>query len=273
MDLCSSSKSTSALASMPRDTGTILEFQVAGSSARNEKATTERKDTADKVTGSSLGIKTDISTLLRLPRFLQVLLEKNNRLNILHSLCAELLFRLTRPYNIVPKKLRMIHVEIAKLVREHVSPFSQIDNADLIYDGIFISFELLKHRSACLYQEVDTRLKGTPRPAMNHKMDIPTGDHGLTGSNYNCRGSLATRHTVYYGRGFVPNARFYAILPTPIVMTGVLPIPLTVLDSSALNEDPCATPSRLLAPIALVFRFRRGSSLRFLELWIFVLMV
>lgn len=45
-----------------------------------------------------------------------------------------------------------------------------MDSADLTFNDIKISLDLLKHRSGCLSQKVDSRLEGTLRPAMDQKM-------------------------------------------------------------------------------------------------------
>lgn len=51
-----------------------------------------------------------------------------------------------------------------------------MDSDDLTFDDIRRSLNLLKHCSVCLYQGMDARLERTPRPAMDRKMNIPTGD-------------------------------------------------------------------------------------------------
>lgn len=57
-----------------------------------------------------------------------------------------------------------------------------MDNADLIFEDICMSLDLLKYRSVCVSSEAEARLKGLPCPAVDRKKDIPTKDHGALSS-------------------------------------------------------------------------------------------
>lgn len=52
----------------------------------------------------------------------------------------------------------MIRGEIGEVTNEPVTLYQRMDSADITFIDIKISFDLLKHRSARLFQEVDARL-------------------------------------------------------------------------------------------------------------------
>lgn len=145
-----SSKSTTALTAMSKVTCTTLACQKVALSTRNEKYNVEREVTVNKVTGPAASIMTDRSTLPCLPYSFQIMMEDHDDLDFLPSLYAEMLSKLAGLYDSVPQKLQIIRGEIVKLTDELVALSQLMDRADLTFDGIKMSFNLLQHRFICL---------------------------------------------------------------------------------------------------------------------------
>lgn len=116
-----SSRSTSAIASMPKVTETTMATQGVASSSYSEKAIAEREVTAKNVTGLALGVATDKSTQPCLPPSRQGLMEENTGLDFLPSLFFEPLYQLAGPYTSVPQEKRTRSGKIAKLINTLVS--------------------------------------------------------------------------------------------------------------------------------------------------------
>lgn len=121
-----------------------------------------------------------------------------------------------------------------------------MNSASLAFEDIMMSCDLLKHRSACLFQKVEDQLEGPPRLDLDRKMDIPTDTHRPFSSNTNFRRSSATYHPPHSGPLLFSNTIFFAILPSPIGVEGVPPIFFTVFHPLALFQSPSATASLLL---------------------------
>lgn len=115
MDPHPSSKSTNAPASISKIAGVTLTIQELVSFANNSKANAEREVTVNKMTAPAAGIMTENSSLVCLPSTLQEVMDKNDGLDLLPSLYAELLFLFVGSNASLPQKLRMIHGVIAKL--------------------------------------------------------------------------------------------------------------------------------------------------------------
>lgn len=105
------------------------------------------------------------------------MIEDDDGLYFLLSLYAKLLSQLVGVYTSVLQELWLIRGEIAKLSRKLVSLYQRMDCANFTIEDIKMSLDLLKHRSVCISQKVDSRLEGPFRPAMDWKMDIPTYDY------------------------------------------------------------------------------------------------
>lgn len=104
-------------------------------------------------------------------------------------------------------------------------------SSDQTFEDIMMSLDLLEQCFASICQEVDIWVEGLPCPAMEHKMDILTDDHGASNSKTNLRFHwLPTKRHVPDGSSF-PITLFFAI-PSPLIeVKGVPPISSTSYDA------------------------------------------
>lgn len=79
----------------------------------------------------------------------------------------------------------MIEREITKLTNKIVSHSQWVQNADLTFDEIFLSLNLLKHRYVCSSLKVEAWQEGPPYLAMDRKMTILKNEHGSYSSRLN----------------------------------------------------------------------------------------
>lgn len=199
---------------------------------------------------------TDRSTLSHLSFSLQELTNDHDEIDFLLSLYAELLLKLAGPYTSVPREIRIIRGDIAKLAKNPVFIPSRMERAYLTFDDIEMSMDLLKHRSICLFQDSDSPLERHPPLAMNCKTDIPTDYHRPLKSNTNFRGSSTTYHTASSGP-LRPFQHLLSYHSTASCQRG---------GRSANHSDASTTPRDCVAPIALIFRFMRQSLPRYREM-------
>lgn len=159
---------------------------------------------------------------------------------------AEPLLKLEGLYPHESLKLRISRAEIALLTMKNFTPSQRLDSASLTFDNIRMSLELLKHRSVCLYQEINARMGGLSYPAMNQRMNTLADDQGPSISNTTFRLPFGTYRIAHSGFLPFPNTTFHAIPPYPTSVEGVPPIPSTLSDSVSLFLDPSATSTRSL---------------------------
>lgn len=81
-------------------------------------------------------------------------------LRILALLVRGATFQTTEPYTKVAKNLGKIGEELTMLANKLVSHGSQVDNANLTFDDIRISLNLLKYSYVCLSKELKVWLNG-----------------------------------------------------------------------------------------------------------------
>lgn len=111
-----------------------------------------------------------------------------------------------------------------------------------------MSFNLLKHRSLQLSQEVNARLKAPPRQAIHRKMETLTDGHGPPNANINLKELSALYRTTHYGPLSFPGTPFLANPLPPNGVKGASSILSFTFDSSTLFQGPSATPSRPPGP-------------------------
>lgn len=155
MDLHSSSKRTSSLASMSKLAGTTLATQGVAYSARKENAYDELEFIFIKITGPATDIMTGRYTKPRLLSSVQRLIEVHDDLGFLSSLFAKLLFQLTGAYVIVPRELWTINGKILERTNKLTPPSHLMDSAEIAFSNIRMWLDLLNHRFISRFQEVD----------------------------------------------------------------------------------------------------------------------
>lgn len=156
---------------------------------------------------------------------------------------VKLLSQFSGPYANVPRELRMICWEIAKLTSELISFCQRMESADLTFNDIIMLLDHLKHHHICLSPKEKARLEGFSCPATECKVEITTDDQGPSKCNIIFRLTPAFYHTPYHGQLPFLNTPFSAILPPPIGIKGFPPICLAVYDSQVLFHNPSASPS------------------------------
>lgn len=116
----------------------------------NEKASSERDVTSKTiVNGQATGLSTEGFILPSYSFTLKRLIKGQSDLDFVPSLYVALKSQLAGSYAYVRKELRAIIVEITKLTTEIVSLFHQMRNADLTFDDIWMSLDLLKRCPVC----------------------------------------------------------------------------------------------------------------------------
>lgn len=163
-------------------------------------------------------------------------MENSDRVDFFPFLYTELLSQLAGPYGSVLQVLWTKPGEISEQTNKLISLFlslshslslssavslslllaQRIKSGDLTFDSIRTSLHLLKHRSIHLSLEIDARLEGPPRFAMDSKIDILTDNHGPSNSSTNLRLSSATYHTARFRTLPFPNTPFTTISPPSI---------------------------------------------------------
>lgn len=123
-----------------------------------------------------------------------------------------------------------------------------MDSPDATFENIKMFLDLLKHCSAHLSQQVNSRLEEPPHPAMSRNIDIRSDHNGPPNSIANVKGSSTTYHIARVGPLSIPNTHFPCIPPPPTDVKGVQLIPIWVSDSPALIQVPGATSLRSLSP-------------------------
>lgn len=141
-----------------------------------------------------------------------------------------------------------------------------MDSAGLIFEDIRTLLDLLKHCFVSPAQYTDVLLERPPRPAMEGKKTISTGNSGPSDSNTNYLRSRATNYTAYYGRLPFPNTPFQAVLAPPFRGKGIPPIFPLYLIFLPYYRIQVRSPYGCLVPTALLLSFRKQSSPRFQEL-------
>lgn len=169
------------------DIGTTLATQAFVTDTLNEKVIVERKVTEAKMKKPAANIMADRSILRRLHSSFQGSMDDHDGLVFLPSLYIDLQAHIAGLYAKVPQELGMICGKISKHLNKLDSLPQRKDSADLAFDDIRLSLDLLNKRSVFLSQEVDALLEGPPRRDMERKMDSPTEIHGSLNSKTSFR--------------------------------------------------------------------------------------
>lgn len=195
----------------------------AASTSRYEKKNFKHDaSTASTLNRSTASIIMERSTLPHLPFSINGLKGKQNGLEFLLFLFAELFSQHSGLYAEVSMRVRSMRRELVNLTNDPVSPTSRIYRAGITSDGIHVSFKALKYCYGQLLQKVDARLEGYSFPFMDSKRNISVVDHGLSSSKLACRSSSDTRLMARSGFLTFPNPPFSAVTPLPTIVEYVL---------------------------------------------------
>lgn len=147
-------KFTSGFALNLKLTGNKFANQGVASLVAMRNSSEQEFTTANKLIILATTLLTDRLPLPRLLAPLQGLMKKRNRFYFLPFMYAKQKFQLAEPYFSIPRGLRTIPGEMAKLARN--SSLSQrTNNAALFLSDFRKSINVLMHSSICLFQEVD----------------------------------------------------------------------------------------------------------------------
>lgn len=127
-----------------------------------------------------------------------------------------MIFQFAAPYTSVSLELHILRNEITKLKNDLVTISKQMDGGDMTFDDIRMLLDLLKNRFVCLSLEVDTRMEGPLRLAMDRILTIATDDHEVPSSNTNFERLSATYHNTHSEPLLFPNT-FFPVNPPPTV--------------------------------------------------------
>lgn len=145
-----------------------------------------------------------------------------------------------------------------------------MESADLSFEGISMSLNILKHCPVHFAKEVDVWLERHPHPHIDRKKAVPSDDRRPINYSSNNRTLSATYHTAHSAPLFFSNNYIPATSPPSLGIKGESPSFLTLSDSGSYFNTQ-ARPARVrLISIAPVSRSRGGSLPRFIELWIIV---
>lgn len=133
---------------------TVLGAQKGASISSKEMTNVELALTpAELLAGPTTGPITTSSTLLCLSTPLQRMICENDSLDFLTFLCPKLLSQHTETCASVPQQLQIFCKMISEVSNDLVSPFQRVNSADVSFENIWMSFDLLKYRSVIFFRE------------------------------------------------------------------------------------------------------------------------